>query len=426
MASSRRDFVAHAAGTAASLALSPLLDGHVAAMSRDTVAATPSTPAEPDTPARQHEERITRAHPVPLERVRVTGGPLKQAQDLTAAYLLALDPDRMLAAYRLQAGLPTTAKPLTGWDGTGRNLTGHIAGHHLSGVSLMYRATGDERFRERAAYLVRGLAEVQRANGDGYCGALDGLRAAFARVSKGDIKSGAFDLNGLWSPWYTLHKTFAGLRDAYRHTGNTEALAVETRFAAWAEQVIAPLSDAQVQTMLLTEFGGLSEVFADLFADTGDARWLTLSRRFEHHAMTQPLKRHQDNLSGKHGNCQIPKLIGSASRYAYTGDAEDIMAASFFWDRVVRHHSYVTGGHGLAEYFGPPDELATRVDGRAAETCNVYNMLKLTRRLFSLRPDAAYADFHERALFNHILASIEPSQGRTSYMVPVGHRKSVV
>jgi len=172
--------------------------------------------------------------------------------------------------------------------------------------------------------------------------------------------------------------------------------------------------------MLNTEFGGMNEVLADLYADTGDKRWLDLSYKFEHRAFTDQLKRHQDNLSGKHGNCQIPKLIGSAARYGYTGDADDILAAAFFWDRVAQHHSYATGGHGLAEYFGPPDQLSPRVDGRTAETCNVYNMLKLTRRLFSLRPDAAYADFHERALFNHILASIDPEDGRTSYMVPVG------
>ncbi len=192
------------------------------------------------------------------------------------------------------------------------------------------------------------------------------------------------------------------------------------KYAAWAEKVLAPLDDAQVQKMLLTEFGGMNEVFADLYADTSDPRWLALSHRFEHHAVTLPLKRHEDNLSGKHGNCQIPKLIGSAARYGYTGDMDDIVAASFFWDRVVRHHSYASGGHGLNEYFGPPDVLSPRVDGRAAETCNVYNMLKLTRRLFALRPDGAYADFHERALFNHILASIDPNDGRTSYMVPVG------
>jgi uncharacterized protein len=351
----------------------------------------------------------------------VLGGPLKQAQDLTAKYLLELEPDRMLAYYRVRAGLPQKAEPYAGWDGGGRNLTGHIAGHHLSAVSLMYLATGDARFKSRADYVVRELKTVQDKHGDGYLSALEGGREAFAALSKGDIRSAAFDLNGLWSPWYTLHKTFAGLRDAYRHTGNRTALDVETKFARWAEGVLAPLTDAQVAKMLNTEHGGMNEVLADLAVDTGDHRWLDLSYRFEHHEFTDALKRHQDNLWGKHGNCQIPKLIGSATRYAHTGDAGDLMAASFFWDRVTQHHSYVTGGHGLAEYFGPPDEIGARVDGRACESCNTYNMLKLTRRLFSFRPDAFYADFQERAIFNHALASIDPESGRTSYMVPVGH-----
>jgi DUF1680 family protein len=363
---------------------------------------------------------MMRTHPVPLNRVRVLGGPLKRAQDLTAKYLLELEPDRMLAFYRVRAGLPQKASPYGGWDGPGRNLTGHIAGHHLSAVSLMYLATGDSRFKARADYLVRELKEVQDKHADGYLSALEGGREAFAALSKGEIRSAAFDLNGLWSPWYTLHKTYAGLRDAYRYTGNRDALAIEIKYAMWAERVLAPLSDAQVQRSLNTEHGGMNEVLADLYADTGDRRWLDLSYRFEHHAFTEPLKRHQDNLSGKHGNCQIPKLIGSAARYGYTGDSADLLAASFFWDRVAQHHSYATGGHGLAEYFGSPDQLSLRVDGRTCETCNVYNMLKLTRRLFALRPDGLYADFHERALFNHILASIDPEDGRTSYMVPVG------
>src|SRR5438477_8556398 len=192
------------------------------------------------------------------------------------------------------------------------------------------------------------------------------------------------------------------------------------KFAAWAEGVLAPMSDAQIQRMLNTEHGGMNEVLADLYADTGDKRWLALSYRFEHRAFTDSLKRHQDNLSGKHGNCQIPKLIGSAARYGYVGDTADILAASFFWDRVAQHHSYATGGHGLDEYFGFPDVLSPRVDGRTCETCNVYNMLKLTRRLFTFRPDAFYADFHERALFNHYLASFDPEEARSSYMVPVG------
>lgn len=410
MDSARRNFLKSSATAAAAITLG----------ATSTHAAVASDAKGANTDAHGAEQRRLRARPVPLSKVRLTGGPLKHAQEITATYLLSLEPERMLAPYRMRAGLEKKAEPLTGWDGGGRNLTGHIAGHYLSAVSLMYAATGDARMKERADYLVREFDVIQRKNGDGYLGALEGLREAFAAVSKGEIRSGAFDLNGLWSPWYTLHKTYAGLRDAYRHTGNALALHVETRYAAWAEGVLAPMSDAQVQKMLLTEHGGMNEVLADLYADTGDARWLRLSLRFEHHAFTEPLKRHRDNLSGKHGNCQIPKLIGSAARYGYTGDPDDIVAASFFWDRVVQHHSYASGGHGLNEYFGPPDAIAARADGRAAETCNVYNMLKLTRRLFSLRPDAELADFHERALFNHILASIDPTDGRTSYMVPVG------
>ncbi len=361
-----------------------------------------------------------RARPLPLSAVRVTGGPLKRAQDLNAEYLLKLEPDRMLAYYRKRAGLEPKAPGYTGWDGDGRNLTGHIAGHYLSGVSLMYAATGDQRFKQRADYIVKELKEVQDKNGDGYLGALEGLREKFAEVAAGNIKSSFFDLNGLWSPWYTLHKTYAGLRDAYRFTGNQTALELEIKYAAWAESIMSKLNPEQTQKMLNTEFGGMNEVLADLYADTGDQRWLALSRRFDHHAFLDPLKRREDKLAGQHGNTQVPKMLGVLKQYVYTGERADGVAAQFFWDIVVNDHSYATGGHGKDEYFGPPDELAERVDGRMNETCNVYNMLKMTRQLFAIDPDIRYAEFEERALFNHILASIDPEDGRTCYMVPVG------
>jgi hypothetical protein len=366
------------------------------------------------------------ARPLLLSAVRLTGGPLKNAQDLDAKYLLALEPDRMMAGYRLRAGLEPKAKGYGGWDSVnGKQLTGHIAGHYLSAVSLMYAATGDRRFKERADYLVKELKEVQDKRGNGYLGAItdpqgtDGA-VIFEQVAKGDIRSGGFDLNGMWSPWYTLHKTYAGLRDAYRFTGNRTALELEIKYAKWAESILGRMTEAQVQRMLNTEFGGMNEVFADLYADTGDARWLALSRKFEHHSFTEPLKRHQDNLGGKHGNTQVPKMIGSLARFAYTGDPGDGYGASFFWDQVAQHHSFATGGHGKDEYFGEPDKLNDRVDGRTAETCNVYNMIKMTRTMFALWPDAHYADFHERALFNHILASLDPQDGWACYMVPVG------
>jgi DUF1680 family protein len=366
-----------------------------------------------------------RAVPLPLTSVRLTGGPLKRAQDLDAQYLLELQPDRMLAYLRQRAGLQAKGQGYGGWDGSGRQLTGHIAGHYLSAVSLMYAATGDTRFKERADDVVSELKNIQEAQGDGYLGALmDGQgidgKVRFQELSKGVIRSGGFDLNGLWSPWYVEHKIFAGLRDAYRLTGNRTALDVETKFAAWVETILANLTDEQIQRMLATEFGGMNEVLVDLYVDTGDSRWLKLSGKFEHRAIIDPLANGKDILAGKHGNTQVPKMLGSLERYIYTGDEVDEKAAQFFWDEVAEHHSFATGGHGKNEYFGQPDKLNDMVDGRTAESCGTYNMIKMARTLFTVDPEVRYADFHERALFNAILAGQDTEDGRVSYMVPVG------
>lgn len=387
--------------------------------------ATGGLSAQQANPARVSEQKLVKVRPLPLGDVRLTDGPLKHAQELDAEYLLQLEPDRMLAYLRQRAQLQPKGKPYGGWDGGGRQLTGHIAGHYLSAVSLMFAATGDSRFKERADYIVRELAEIQSAQGDGYIGALmddkgvDG-KVRFKELAHGVIRSGSFDLNGLWSPWYVEHKLFAGLRDAYRYTGNPRALQVEVRFAEWADEILTKLDDEQTQRMLETEFGGMNEVTADLYADTGDARWIKLSNKFEHHAIVDPLAAEQDTLGGKHGNTQVPKMLGSLMRYVYTGDTTDYRAANFFWQQVVLHHSFATGGHGKNEYFGPPDQLSDLVDGRTDESCNVYNMLKMTREMFAISPDVRYADFHERALFNHVLASQDPKDGRVCYMVPVG------
>jgi uncharacterized protein len=374
-----------------------------------------------------------KALPLPLSDVRLTGGPLKHAQELDAAYLLELEPDRMLYYLRKRAGLEPKAKEgYGGWDGPGRQLTGHIAGHYLSAVSYMYAATGDVRFKQRADYMVSELKAIQDAQGDGYIGGLlasvrDGTnqtlvdgKKRFEDLAKGVIRSGGFDLNGMWSPWYVEHKLFAGLRDAYRLTGNRAALDVEVKFAGWVDGILSKLSEEQIQKMLATEFGGMDEVMADLYADTGDPRWRHAFHYFEHHAIVYPLAEHKDILAGKHGNTQVPKLLGDLMYYVYTGDETNGSAAKFFWDQVVYHHSFATGGHGKDEYFGEPDKLNNQVDGRTDESCNVYNMLKMTRTLFALQPDIKYAEYQERALFNHVLGSIDPADGRTCYMVPVG------
>ena len=366
-----------------------------------------------------------KAVPLPLNSVRLTGGPLKKAEDLDAAYLLELHPERILAFLRQRAGLNPKAEGYGGWDGPGRQLTGHIAGHYLSAISMMYASTGDQRFKERADDLVSELQNIQMAQGDGYIGALlDGKgvdgKVRFQDLSKGEIRSGGFDLNGLWSPWYVEHKIFAGLRDAYHLTGNRTALDVETKFAGWTEGVLAKLSDEQIQRMLATEFGGMNEVLADLYVDTNDPRWLKLSDKFEHHAIVDPLSKGQDILGGKHANTQIPKMIGELARYIDTGNKTDEKAATFFFDEVAGHHSFATGGHGKNEYFGQPDKMNDMIDGRTAESCGTYNMIKMARTLFSLAPDARYADFVERADLNAILGGQDPEDGRVSYMVPVG------
>ena len=384
-----------------------------------------ATAAAQDNPALRAQSQTLKLSTLPLNHVRLTGGPLKVAQQADAKYLLELQPDRMLAYLRQRAGLKPKAEGYGGWDGPGRNLTGHIAGHYLSAVSLMWAATGDVRFKERANYIVDQLKEIQDAQGDGYIGALeDGQgvdgKQRFVDLSNGIIKSGGFDLNGLWSPWYVEHKLFAGLRDAYRYTDNPTALQVEIKFAAWVEKILSKLNDDQIQHMLATEFGGMNEVLAELYADTADERWLTLADKFHQKAIVDPLSQDKDVISHTHGNTQIPKLYGVLMRYVYTGNPADEEAAKYFWDRVANHYSFATGGDGKNEYFGDPDKLSDMVDGRTAETCNVYNMLKMTRTLFSVEPDVRYADFHERALFNHILASQDPNDYTVTYMLPVG------
>ena len=289
-----------------------------------------------------HSKVQIKAVPLPLNDVRLTGGPLKKAQDLDAAYLLELQPERMLAFLRQRAGLDPEAQGYGGWDGPGRQLTGHIAGHYLSAISMMYASTVDISFMQRVDALVSELQDIQTAQADGYIGALmdakgvDG-KVRFQDLSKGEIRSGGFDLNGLWSPWYVEHKLFAGLRDAYHLTGNRTALGVEIKFAGWTESILANLSDEQIQRMLATEFGGMNEVLADLYADTNDPRWLKLSDKFEHHAVVDPLSKGQDILAGKHANTQVPKMIGEPARYESTPAMKtDEKAATFLLRRGVR------------------------------------------------------------------------------------------
>ncbi len=354
------------------------------------------------------------AQPFNLHDVRLLAGEFKTGQDTAVEYLLSLEPDRLLAGFRAESGLPKKAEAYGGWEA--RGVAGHSLGHYLTACALAWASTGNQEFLKRANYIVDELAACQHAGGDGYIAAFKGGRQAYAEVAAGNIRSAGFDLNGIWVPNYTMHKVFAGLRDAYRFCGNEKALTVSRGLADWFDKTFANLTEDQMQKVLACEHGGMNEVLADLYADTGDERYLKLSRRFHQKLVLDPLAKGIDILPGKHANTQIPKIVGLAARYELTGDKSDRLAAQFFWDRVVHHHSYVTGGHCDGEHFGQPDELNNRLSPNTTETCNVNNMLKLTEHIFGWSVSADAADFYERALLNHIRSSQHPD-GRVIYNV---------
>jgi len=355
--------------------------------------------------------------PFDLKYVRLHEGRLKHAMEADAEWLLGLEPDRLLSRFREYAGLQPKGEIYGGWESGG--LSGHSLGHYLTACSLMYQATGDARFLEKVNYIVDELEEVQNAHGGGFIAGLQDCKRIFAEVAAGDIRSAGFDLNGGWAPWYTQHKLFNGLRDAYLCCDNDKAKAILAKLGDWAISVTENLSDEKFQEMLRCEFGGMNEAMADVYALTGDEKYLKLAQRFYHHAVLDPLAKRQDNLTGLHGNTQIPKIIGLERQYELTGDSSLHETAEFFWQTVVRERSYVIGGNTEGEYFHQKDRLSERLSDRTAETCNTYNMLKLTKMLYMVEPDAEMADYYERALYNHILATQNPEDGMTTYMMPL-------
>ncbi|HEY3269487.1 MAG TPA: beta-L-arabinofuranosidase domain-containing protein [Armatimonadota bacterium] len=373
------------------------------------------------------------AREFPLSAVKLLDSPFRQAQDVDRAYLLRLDPDRLLAGFRREAGLPQKAEPYGGWEAIpneGRySLAGQGLGHYLSALSLMASATGDAECRKRAGYIVGELAACQKAAGTGILCAFPQSKQLFAELAAGQIKSDhLFGLNGGYVPLYVTHKVMAGLRDAWLLLGNRTARDVLIRMADWLGTVFGNLTDAQITEMLETEHGGIMEVVADAYAITGDARHLALAKRLNHKSLFDPMARGVDNLTGMHANAQIPKVIGMERVYELTGEPAYGRAARFFWNDVANTRSFVIGGHGENEFFFDPKDFAakgvTSITG--PETCNTYNMLKLSRLLWLVKPSAATADFIERALYNHILPSQEPERGGFVYFTSMrpGHYRT--
>jgi len=346
-----------------------------------------------------------------LGAVRLAQGPFLDAQRRDSDYLLRLEPDRMLANFRANAGLAPRAPVYGGWESVEPWIDirchGHTLGHYLGAAACMYQSTGDARFAERVDYIVAELAQCQAKTGGWLTAFPDGV-APLTDSLAGKPFAGV--------PWYTTHKVLAGLRDACIHRGSPQALEVLGRFVDWIDAACKPVTDESLQKMLDREHGGMAEVLADAFSLTGNSRHLDLGDRFVHRRFYEPLARREDRLDGLHSNTQIPKVIGLQRLEQFSGPPEYGTAAEFFWQVVVKNRSFATGGHGDGEHFFPVADFAGHLgSAKTMETCCTHNMLRLTRALYERNGWTSYIDYYERALFNGILASQDPDSGMQTY-----------
>ncbi len=393
------------------------------AISCNTARASDQTTS--DNPAFVAKPNIAQAEPFDLSDVRLLDGIFKTYQALDAKFMLSLDPERLLHNFRVTANLPAPGKSYGGWENPSQGIRGHFVGHYLSACAEMYAATGDPIFKDRGTLLVTELGKCQDAIGNGYL-------SAFPSTSLDQIEKP--DGKGSDAPYYAIHKIMAGLLDEYHYCGNQQALAICSKMADYFGDRLGKLAPDQLDYVLYTsnrgsqrrhEFGGMSEVLHNLYAITNKPAYLTLAHLFDRAWFFTPLSMSQDDLSGLHANTHIPYAIGFARQYELTGDASYQHAADFFWTQVTQHHSYVTGSDSRGEVFLAPDVESNGLGDDTAETCNVYNMLKLTEHRFTWKADVATADYYERALYNHILSSIDPDTGMTTYYLSLkpGHFK---
>jgi DUF1680 family protein len=358
----------------------------------------------------------------PLRDITLLDGPFKHARDLNIQVLLKYDVDRLLAGYRKEAGLPAKAKSYPNWDG----LDGHVGGHYLSALAINYAATGNAECKKRMDYMIAELKACQDANtakngdwGKGYAGAVPNSKVIWSSFQKGDFAA----FRAAWVPWYNVHKMYGGLRDAWLYTGNEQAKTIFLKFCDWAISVTASLSEAQMQSMLDVEHGGMNEVLADAYQMTRDKKYLTAAERFSHKMLLDPMSQSKDNLDNKHANTQVPKAVGFERIGELSNNAAYLQAGKFFWETVTTNRTLAFGGNSRREFFPSVASCTDFVnDVEGPESCNSYNMLKLTEDLFRLHPSANYADYYERTMYNHILSTQHPDHGGYVYFTPARPR----
>lgn len=352
---------------------------------------------------------------VPLAQIRLLESPFRQRQDVHRRVRLDYDIDRLLHNFRVNARLPSPAKPYGGWEAPDCGLRGHFTGHYLSACAMMFAATGDPVFKERVAQLVDGLAECQQALGDGYL-------SAFPASEFDKLETRFFE--GVWAPYYTIHKIMTGLLDAHEQTGNARAREMVVAMADYFATRLERLTPEAREKMTLTnykgnpvnEYGGIAESFLAVYQLTKNPRHLAAARVFVREWFLAPLARGDDRLAGLHANTHIPQARSFVAASLVVDDPRLLPAAKFFFDQVSSRRSFAFGGNAFDEKFAAPGVESRKYDDLTGETCNTHNLIQFSRALFARTGEARYPDFHEHALINHILASIAPA-GQTTYHV---------
>lgn len=344
-----------------------------------------------------------------LSEVELLDSPFKKACDLNVATLLQYDTDRLLAPYLKTASLTPKGESFDNWIG----LDGHVGGHYLSALAIHYAATGNKECKDRMDYMVDEMQRAQQANGNGYVGGVD--QKCWQDISNGNVQV----IWDYWVPWYNEHKTMAGLRDAWVYGGNEKAKDMFVALCDWCVGVVENLNYEQMESMLGNEFGGVDEVLADAYQITGDKKYLDCAKKFSHHWLLDSMEAGVDNLDNKHANTQVPKVVGY-QRISELSDGQDAdtydKAARNFWHFVVDDRSLALGGNSRREHFASAADCSSYVEDREGpESCNTNNMLKLTEGLYRMHGDARYADFYERAMYNHILSTQHPDHGGYVY-----------
>lgn len=357
-----------------------------------------------------------------LENVTLGEGPFRHAMLVDLDYILELNPDKLLAPFLQAAGLEPKAESYTNWENSG--LDGHIGGHYLTALAQMQASASSKKADSLLNYVLDELNKVQKANGNGYIGGVPGSKELWSEIAKGNIDAASFSLNGKWVPLYNIHKTYAGLRDAYQIARKTQAKDMLVKFSDWMLNLTSGLSEEQIQDVLVSEHGGLNEVFADVAEITGDEKYLELAYKFSHQKLLKPLASSKNTLNGMHANTQIPKIIGFQTIADLDNNKDFHNAASYFWENVVNKRSVAIGGNSVREHFHLESDFSEMISSeQGPETCNTYNMIKLSEKLFLSNPDEKYINYYEGALYNHILSSQHPEKGGFVYFTPMrpGH-----